>query len=67
MFSRAAIETPCISICRLSDGVCVGCRRTRDEIGRWRSMDDAERSRIMRELDDRPAPSELPDVNAFAR
>lgn len=40
--------TPCIGICRLdSRGYCVGCQRTGDEIGRWRSMSDAERLHVM--------------------
>jgi uncharacterized protein len=40
--------TPCIGICRLDDrGYCVGCRRTGEEIGRWRAMSDAERLYVM--------------------
>ena len=43
--------TPCIGICRLDpQGYCVGCRRTIDEIGRWRGMSDAERLRVMRDV-----------------
>lgn len=42
--------TPCVKICRLdASGLCVGCRRSVDEIMRWRDMSDAERSRLMRE------------------
>ncbi len=40
--------TPCIGICRLDGrGYCVGCRRTGEEIGRWRAMSDAERLYVM--------------------
>lgn len=43
--------TPCIGLCRLdADGYCVGCRRSGEEIGRWRAMNDAERLRVMREV-----------------
>ncbi|GAB3793002.1 hypothetical protein GCM10028797_34310 [Dyella agri] len=43
--------TPCIGICRLdSQGYCIGCRRTIEEIGRWRGMSEAERLRVMREV-----------------
>ncbi|EIM01453.1 nudix hydrolase family transmembrane protein [Rhodanobacter denitrificans] len=43
--------TPCIGTCRLdARGYCVGCRRTGEEIGRWRAMGDAERLRVMREI-----------------
>jgi uncharacterized protein len=31
-----AVASPCIDICRLdAKGVCVGCRRTLDEIAEW--------------------------------
>jgi predicted Fe-S protein YdhL (DUF1289 family) len=40
--------TPCIGICRLDGrGWCVGCLRTAEEIGRWRTMGDAERLHVM--------------------
>jgi len=43
--------TPCIGVCRLDAvGLCVGCRRTMDEIARWGSLDDAERARLMDEV-----------------
>lgn len=42
------VLSPCVGICRLdADGLCVGCRRTIDEIMRWRDLDEAERRRIM--------------------
>jgi len=38
------ILTPCIGLCELgTDGFCVGCHRTGEEIARWLSMSDAER------------------------
>jgi uncharacterized protein len=43
--------TPCIGVCQLdSEGYCIGCRRTIEEIGRWRGMSEAERLRVMREV-----------------
>lgn len=43
--------SPCIGICRLDErGYCEGCLRTGDEIARWRSMDDQERLRYMRDV-----------------
>lgn len=50
------IETPCISVCRMVDDVCIGCRRTLVEITAWSRMSDEERAQIMAELDDRPTP-----------
>jgi 8-oxo-dGTP pyrophosphatase MutT (NUDIX family)/predicted Fe-S protein YdhL (DUF1289 family) len=43
--------TPCIGICRLdARGLCIGCQRTGEEIGRWAHMDDGERMAYMRDV-----------------
>jgi predicted Fe-S protein YdhL (DUF1289 family) len=43
-----AVLTPCIGICRLGiDGLCEGCLRTSDEIARWMTMPEDERTRLM--------------------
>lgn len=45
---QQAILSPCVGICRLdARGFCEGCYRTGDEIARWRSMSDTERSHYM--------------------
>jgi predicted Fe-S protein YdhL (DUF1289 family) len=48
----AAISTPCIKVCTIDpiSGLCIGCGRTSDEIGRWLSLSEDERRRIMDEL-----------------
>ena len=51
MASVPPISTPCIHTCALDrEGVCMGCRRTVDEIVRWREMGEAERLRLMNEV-----------------
>jgi hypothetical protein len=46
--SPQAILSPCVGICRLdAHGYCEGCYRTGDEIARWRSMSELERSHFM--------------------
>jgi uncharacterized protein len=54
---RRMIETPCIKVCTMdvASGVCIGCGRTLDEIARWSSFADAERSAIMAALPERLA------------
>ncbi len=43
--------SPCVNVCRLDvRGWCVGCRRSADEIMRWRDMSQAERWRVMHEV-----------------
>jgi len=40
--------TPCTGVCRLDNhGYCIGCRRSGEEIGRWRAMSDPERRHVM--------------------
>ena len=42
------VLSPCIGICQLDDsGLCVGCFRTGDEIGRWLGMSHDEREKLM--------------------
>ena len=52
-----AIETPCIKICVVDPdtGFCIGCGRTRMEIGGWLAMTATERKIIMEALPERVA------------
>ena len=43
-------ESPCVRICKLKDGVCVGCGRTQDQIREWMILTDEERNLIMQRL-----------------
>ena len=48
----AAVPSPCIDVCRLdAQGLCVGCRRTIDEIAEWPRASEARRREILRELE----------------
>jgi predicted Fe-S protein YdhL (DUF1289 family) len=46
------ISTPCIKVCVIDSvsGLCTGCGRTLDEIARWGSLQESERTAIMRGL-----------------
>lgn len=45
-------HSPCVGICKLDEksGVCLGCARTGDEIGRWSGMSEAERDAVWSKL-----------------
>ena len=47
--------SPCIGICTIdrNSGFCLGCKRTIEEVGRWMTIDDPERQRILDQLPDR--------------
>ena len=51
-----AVQSPCIDICRLdAQGLCIGCRRSIDEISEWSRATDARRREILGELEGRGA------------
>jgi predicted Fe-S protein YdhL (DUF1289 family) len=53
----AAVPSPCIDVCRLdAEGLCVGCRRTLNEIAEWSSAGEARRREILRDVARRRAP-----------
>ena len=54
------MESPCTKVCTLdpTGHICIGCRRTVDEIAAWGSLSDVQRARIMAELPKRPSPDE---------
>jgi predicted Fe-S protein YdhL (DUF1289 family) len=46
--------SPCINVCCLdAHGLCVGCLRTAEEIGRWMSMSASEQWRLIAALAER--------------
>ena len=49
---EAGVPSPCIDICRLdSQGLCVGCRRTIDEIAEWSRASEVRRREILRAVE----------------
>lgn len=43
-------STPCIGICRVERGHCVGCLRTLAEIAAWGGLSEPERLLIIQEV-----------------
>ena len=46
------VISPCIGICTIdrNSKLCLGCKRSIDEIGRWAMLDDAQRQAIIDQL-----------------
>ena len=42
--------TPCIKKCKLENDICIGCKRTKDEIIIWKSLTNEERLVIMTDI-----------------
>lgn len=43
-------KSPCIKVCKLKDGYCIGCKRSIYEISNWSKMTDEEKIRINKEV-----------------
>ena len=48
--STSEVESPCINVCIIEDGYCIGCGRTQDEIGEWFYADDDRKLEILERL-----------------
>ena len=55
--SLAAVISPCINICNMEEGLCIGCLRTLDEIACWANAADEDRRRILAAVAQRRAGS----------
>lgn len=44
------MKTPCIRICEIKNGYCIGCKRSISEIADWINLSDKDRDKIMLDL-----------------
>ena len=58
------MTSPCVKVCQMDPvrGVCIGCCRTLDEIGRWSGMSEAERRAVMSGLPARRKALDIPEI-----
>lgn len=45
------MKDPCISVCKFSDNICLGCGRSKAEIKAWKKLDNGEQRLVMAEAD----------------
>ena len=60
IWERDEVESPCVKICLINpeSRLCIGCRRSADEISRWSGMTPQERGKIVATLPGRnPGPA----------
>ncbi len=43
----AVVNSPCINVCKMEDGLCAGCLRTLDEIACWANVGDDDKRLIL--------------------
>lgn len=48
---RLHTESPCVSVCRYENEVCVGCGRTIDEVVEWYNFTDDEKQAVLNRIE----------------
>ncbi|MDB4837661.1 DUF1289 domain-containing protein [Marinomonas sp.] len=52
--SKTQVTSPCTNQCALNDDdICVGCRRTKKEIGLWGSMKKVTQQAVIKKIRER--------------
>jgi predicted Fe-S protein YdhL (DUF1289 family) len=41
------IPSPCKSICKMKDDICIGCKRSKDEIANWSKLTNEQKKSIV--------------------
>jgi predicted Fe-S protein YdhL (DUF1289 family) len=69
IWRRDEIESPCVKVCVIhpGSGLCVGCLRSRDEIGAWSAMTPAARRAVMDALPTRAPLLTAPEARPSRR
>jgi len=47
------VKSPCIAICRVRAGICIGCFRTAKEITEWWDATSERKQQIVKDADQR--------------
>lgn len=48
------VKSPCVAVCALDENdVCIGCYRTGDEIMNWGTMDNIEKEKVLKNVQER--------------
>jgi predicted Fe-S protein YdhL (DUF1289 family) len=55
MLFDSSVPSPCISVCQMEDatGLCLGCRRTIDEIRDWIILTPIEKRAVLARIEER--------------
>lgn len=47
------IKSPCVAVCRVKQGICIGCFRTAKEITDWWDADNKRKQEIIHNAEQR--------------
>jgi predicted Fe-S protein YdhL (DUF1289 family) len=59
-----SVPSPCTGVCRIDSAtrLCLGCKRTLEEIADWPMLGNAEKRAVLRRIDARAASAHPPSV-----
>lgn len=43
----SSTKDPCISVCKFTDDICIGCGRSKREIRAWKKLDKADKRAVL--------------------
>lgn len=58
-------NSPCVGICKLENGECVGCQRTIHQISNWGNYSVDDRLKLMQEIQRRKFTHSCPQCDEF--
>jgi predicted Fe-S protein YdhL (DUF1289 family) len=41
------VESPCIGVCTLIEGICKGCKRTTEEVTEWYNYSNKQKQQVL--------------------
>lgn len=47
----SSTKDPCISVCKFSDDICLGCGRSKREIRAWKKLDKVDKRTVLAEAE----------------
>ena len=45
----SSTKDPCISVCKFTDDICLGCGRSKREIKAWKKLDKVDKRAVLAE------------------
>lgn len=45
-----SVESPCVRLCRIESGICIGCKRTPAELTDWYKLSDQQKLQILEKI-----------------
>lgn len=51
--NNRVVTSPCVGICDVFDGLCMGCFRDIHEISDWHDMSDEQRQATLKKVEER--------------